>query len=111
MIIGYKFYKGLPPENYKNELCEWYKNKTGKVLDIDNPKTINEKIKKLNKWSFLSLKSSKIAYSTKFLLRIHKPLVLVGLKTHRELGIFYMRRYSLNFFRFIFVGNTQCMYR
>ena len=54
--IGYKFYKGLSTENYQNELCEWYKNKTGKVLDIDNPKTLNEKIQWLKLYDSTEIK-------------------------------------------------------
>ena len=41
---NYEFYKNLPPEKYEEELKIWYKKVSGKILDLDNPKTFNEKI-------------------------------------------------------------------
>ena len=41
---NYEFYKNLPPEKYEEELKIWYKNVIGKELDLNNPKTFNEKI-------------------------------------------------------------------
>ncbi len=34
----------LPPEQYSEELKEWYFSRTGNRLNLDNPKTYNEKI-------------------------------------------------------------------
>ena len=41
---NYEFYKNLPPEKYEEELKIWYKNVIGIELDLNNPKTFNEKI-------------------------------------------------------------------
>ena len=41
---NYEFYKNLPPEKYEEELKIWYKNDIGLELDLNNPKTFNEKI-------------------------------------------------------------------
>lgn len=34
----------LPPELYAHAIKMWYQNKTGNILDIDHPRTYNEKI-------------------------------------------------------------------
>lgn len=42
---GVKTYEEILNANeYERELKRWYKEKTGEVLDLDNPKTFNEKI-------------------------------------------------------------------
>ena len=42
---NYEFYINLPPEKYEEELKIWYYQMTrGKELDLNNPKTFNEKI-------------------------------------------------------------------
>lgn len=40
----YNYYNSLPRERYEEELKEWYKSVTGNDLDLDNPRTFNEKI-------------------------------------------------------------------
>lgn len=42
--ITYHYFKGLHPDQYKEALEDWYYQKTGVHMDIDNPKTFNEKI-------------------------------------------------------------------
>ncbi len=42
--ISYRYLKGLHPDQYKEVLEEWYYQKTMTRLDLDNPKTFNEKI-------------------------------------------------------------------
>jgi len=42
--ITYHYFKGLHPDQYKEALVDWYYQKTGVHMDIDNPKTFNEKI-------------------------------------------------------------------
>ena len=44
-----KIYKLAPPDKLAELLCDWYFEKTGKKLDLSNPRTINEKIQ----WSKL----------------------------------------------------------
>ncbi len=41
---NYKYYSELSPDLYPIELKEWYKKMTGYELNLDNPKTFNEKI-------------------------------------------------------------------
>ena len=41
---NYEFYKNLPAEKYEEELKIWYKKEKGEELDLNNPKTFNEKI-------------------------------------------------------------------
>ena len=40
----YLYYKGLSPEQYESVLKEWFFEKTGMALNLDNPQTYNEKI-------------------------------------------------------------------
>ncbi len=40
----YNYYKNLNPARYKYELRRWFKEKTGTNLNLDDPKTFNEKI-------------------------------------------------------------------
>lgn len=42
--ISYRYLKGLHPDQYREALEEWYYQKTMTKLDLDNPKTFNEKI-------------------------------------------------------------------
>ena len=53
----YNFYKKLPPEQYENELKLLYKNKFKKELDLENPKTLNEKIQWLKLYDATPLKT------------------------------------------------------
>jgi len=43
-LKDYDYYKNLNPKEYQNELKKWYKNRTGKRLNLDNPQTFNDKI-------------------------------------------------------------------
>ncbi len=40
----YAYYHALSEEEYPNELKEWYKDRTGEELNLENPQTFNEKI-------------------------------------------------------------------
>jgi hypothetical protein len=53
----YKFYENLHPDNYKSELEDWYKRKTGETLDLENPKTFNEKMQWLKLYDSTPLKT------------------------------------------------------
>lgn len=44
MEMRTNLYKALPEEKYAQEVKNWYLLSTGKVLDLDNPKTYNEKL-------------------------------------------------------------------
>ena len=41
--LTYEFNRVLPPKRYPEILCKWYKGATGHKLDLNNPKTSNEK--------------------------------------------------------------------
>lgn len=43
-FIEYNYYKTLPIEDYPKELENWYNKRTNSSMDINNPKTFNEKI-------------------------------------------------------------------
>lgn len=53
---SYDFYKNLDRKYYEKELCEWYKFYTGKNLDLNNPKSFNEKIQWLKLYDSTELK-------------------------------------------------------
>lgn len=42
--IKYYYYKGLHPDQYEDNLKEWYYERTGQVLDLEHPVTFNEKV-------------------------------------------------------------------
>ena len=44
MDMRTNLYKALPKEKYEEELKNWYLSSTGKVLDLEHPKTYNEKL-------------------------------------------------------------------
>ncbi len=44
-------------EKYKHQLLRWYRNKTGKFLDFDNPETFNEKIQWLKLYDSTPIKT------------------------------------------------------
>ena len=48
--IEHYYYKGLHPEQYEENIKNWYYKMTGECLDLENPSTFNEKIQwlKLN---------------------------------------------------------------
>ena len=54
---GYKFYKGLHPDNYADELKDWYKLRIGEILNLENPKTFNEKIQWIKLYDSTPLKT------------------------------------------------------
>lgn len=53
----YDYYLHLPPEKYEEELTIWYKRTTGENLDLENPKTFNEKIQWLKLYDSTPLKT------------------------------------------------------
>lgn len=53
----YKFYKNLHPDNYADELKDWYKLQTGEILNLENPKTFNEKIQWIKLYDSTPLKT------------------------------------------------------
>ena len=57
MEIDYKFYKGLHPDNYADELKSWYKLWSGKSLDLENPQTFYEKIQWLKLYDSTPIKT------------------------------------------------------
>lgn len=62
----YKFYKDLLPSQYEAELKRWYKQIMNKDLDLDNPKTFNEKIQWMKLYDCTDLKTQ---LSDKYLVR------------------------------------------
>lgn len=42
--IQYYYYKGLHPDQYEENIKEWYYGRTGEELNLENPVTYNEKI-------------------------------------------------------------------
>ena len=42
--MRYYYFKGLHPDQYEENLKEWYQIKTGEPLNLENPVTYNEKI-------------------------------------------------------------------
>lgn len=55
--ICYNFLKLLPHERYSQVLARWFKEKTGEDLDLENPKTFNEKIQWLKLYDSTALKT------------------------------------------------------
>ncbi len=55
--IEYNYYKGLHPDQYEDNLKEWYYRRTGEVLNLDNPQTYNEKIQWLKLYDNTQIKS------------------------------------------------------
>lgn len=53
----YDYYLHLPMEKYEEELKIWYKRTTGENLDLENPKTFNEKIQWLKLYDSTPLKT------------------------------------------------------
>ncbi len=65
-LLTYEFYRVLPPERYPQILKRWFKKMTGKTLDLDNPKSFNEKIQWLKLYDNIP---SKARLSDKYLVR------------------------------------------
>ena len=57
VVRDYNFYKNLPPEEYEKELKIWYKKVNKEDLDLDNPKTLNEKIQWLKLYDSTPIKT------------------------------------------------------
>lgn len=55
--IQYYYYKGLHPDQYEENLAEWYQMMTGEVLDLKNPVTFNEKVQWLKLYDSTELKT------------------------------------------------------
>lgn len=53
----YDFYKQLLPENYEAELKLWFERTTKEKLDLENPKTYNEKIQWMKLYDSTPLKT------------------------------------------------------
>jgi len=53
----YGFYYTLAKEQYEEELKLWYREKTGEVLDLENPQTFNEKIQWLKLYDSTPMKT------------------------------------------------------
>lgn len=66
MDIRTNLYKTLPEEKYAEELKNWYLLSTGKTLDLENPKTYNEKIQWLKLYEH---DERKTRLSDKYLVR------------------------------------------
>lgn len=62
----YDYYCSLAPADYKEELEEWYENATGERLNLDDPKTFNEKIQWLKLYDSTPLKTK---LADKYLVR------------------------------------------
>lgn len=57
---------GLKPEQYEEELKLWFKERTGKELNLENPKTFNEKIQWLKLYDSTPMKTQ---LADKYLVR------------------------------------------
>lgn len=53
----YNYYKGLHPDQYPEALKEWYKERTGEELNLDNPQTFNEKVQWMKLYDNTEFKS------------------------------------------------------
>lgn len=53
----YKRYLAMDASKYPHELKKWYKRETGKTLDLDNPRTYNEKIQWLKLYDSTPVKT------------------------------------------------------
>jgi len=62
----YKYYSNLLPEKYEEELKLWYENTTGEELNLEAPKTFNEKIQWLKLFDSTPLKTK---LADKYLVR------------------------------------------
>ena len=66
MDMRSNLYKALPEERYEEELKNWYLLSTGKVLDLQHPKTYNEKMQWLKLYDH---DKEKTRLSDKYLVR------------------------------------------
>lgn len=56
-VKNYNYYKSLDPSKYETELKEWFKQKTGKPLNLENPQTLSEKIQWLKLYDSTPIKT------------------------------------------------------
>lgn len=54
---SYKYYSSVPKEKYPDELSKWFYYVSGKKLDLQHPKTFNEKIQWLKIYDNIPLKT------------------------------------------------------
>ncbi len=64
--LFYEYYSRLEPEQYKKELVLWYRKRTGKMLNLEDPKTFNEKIQWMKLYDSTPLKTK---LADKYLVR------------------------------------------
>lgn len=55
--LRYDFFRGLPENKYKDAICDFYYEYKQKCLNLDNPKTFNEKIQWLKLYDVAPLKT------------------------------------------------------
>lgn len=63
---NYMFYRDLDPKYYPEELCSWYKRRTGRELDLENPHNYSEKVQWLKLYDNTEIKTT---LSDKYLSR------------------------------------------
>ena len=51
------YLSSIPEERYPEELCKWYYQKTGEILNLTNPRTFNEKIQWMKLYDSTELKT------------------------------------------------------
>ena len=66
MKKDYSYYYTLPEACYENELKQWFRKWTSETLDLENPKTFNEKIQWLKLYDSTSIKTK---LADKYLVR------------------------------------------
>ena len=54
---NYVYLSSIPEERYPEELCKWYYQKTGEILNLTNPRTFNEKIQWMKLYDSTELKT------------------------------------------------------
>ena len=54
---NYVYLSSIPPERYPEELCKWYYQRTGDILNLINPRTFNEKIQWMKLYDATELKT------------------------------------------------------
>ena len=62
----YNYYKNLSQDKYPQELKKWFKSATGKLLNLENPKTFDEKIQWMKLYDSTPLKTQ---LADKYLVR------------------------------------------
>lgn len=54
---NYAYLSSIPEERYPEELCKWYYQQTGDILNLANPRTLNEKIQWMKLYDATPLKT------------------------------------------------------